>query len=63
MTASKNNKNSFNYNPITVVLLTELLKMIVSSCVYLKKYANNMLKHSLKQLIYLLDAFCRFSSS
>lgn len=39
VTASKNSKNTFNYNPITVVLLTELLKMIVSSCVYLKSFS------------------------
>jgi len=37
VTASKNGQNSFNYNPITVVLLTELLKLIISTCIYLKK--------------------------
>ncbi|CAF0885978.1 unnamed protein product [Brachionus calyciflorus] len=41
VTASKNKDNKFNYNPITVVLLTELLKLIFSSVAYLK---NNSLQ-------------------
>lgn len=39
VTATKNEKNQFDYNPITVVLCTELLKLIVSSILFLKKYA------------------------
>lgn len=39
VTASKNKDNKFNYNPITVVLMTELLKLLFSSAIYLKKYA------------------------
>lgn len=48
VTASKNSKNTFNYNPITVVLLTELLKMIISSCVYLKSFS---FKQMLQEII------------
>lgn len=37
VTATKNKENKFNYNPITVVLMTELVKLIISSAIYLKK--------------------------
>jgi UDP-sugar transporter A1/2/3 len=37
VTATKDKYNKFNYNPITVVLLTELVKLILSSTIYIKK--------------------------
>lgn len=37
VTASKTKENKFNYNPTTVVLMTELLKLTVSALIYLKE--------------------------
>uniref|UniRef100_A0A1L8DEW5 Putative udp-galactose transporter n=1 Tax=Nyssomyia neivai TaxID=330878 RepID=A0A1L8DEW5_9DIPT len=41
VTASQNENNKYNYNTVTAVLLTELLKLIVSTCLYCK---DNSLK-------------------
>lgn len=41
VTATKDKNNKFNYNPITVVLLTELVKLLLSSAIYIKKYEFN----------------------
>lgn len=39
VTASKTKENKFNYNPTTVVLMTELLKLTVSALIYLKDHS------------------------
>ena len=37
VTASRHGSSSYSYNTITVVLLTELLKLVMSSVMYLKE--------------------------
>ena len=37
-TASKSNDGTYPYNPTTVVLLTEVLKLILASIFYMKRY-------------------------
>ena len=37
VTGSRNGEATYAYNTVTVVLLTELLKLIMSSLLYLKK--------------------------
>ena len=37
VTASRNGSSSYSYNTVTVVLLTEMLKLVFSSMVYLKE--------------------------
>ena len=37
VTASRHGSSSYSYNTITVVLLTEMLKLIMSSVIYLKE--------------------------
>lgn len=38
VTATKNKDNKFDYNPITVVLMTETLKLIMACGIYLKSF-------------------------
>lgn len=38
VTATKNKNNKFDYNPITVVLMTEALKLVAACAIYLKKF-------------------------
>ncbi|KAH8271795.1 hypothetical protein KR044_005548, partial [Drosophila immigrans] len=40
VTASQETNNSYSYNTVTVVLLTEILKLIVSACLYCRE--NNL---------------------
>lgn len=40
VTASQESNNSYSYNTVTVVLLTEILKLIVSTCLYCRE--NNL---------------------
>ena len=37
VTASRHGSSSYSYNTITVVLLTEMLKLVMSSVLYLKE--------------------------
>ena len=37
VTSSRYGSSSYSYNTITVVLLTELLKLVISSAIYLKR--------------------------
>ena len=37
VTASRNGSSSYSYNTVTVVLLTEMLKLVFSSIVYFKE--------------------------
>jgi len=37
VTASQESNNSYSYNTVTVVLLTEILKLIVSTCLYCRE--------------------------
>ncbi len=39
VTATKNKDNTYNYNPITVVLMTEALKLIMACSIYLKSFS------------------------
>uniref|UniRef100_A0A1B0CV66 Udp-galactose transporter n=1 Tax=Lutzomyia longipalpis TaxID=7200 RepID=A0A1B0CV66_LUTLO len=48
VTASQNENNKYNFNTVTAVLLTELLKLIVSACLYCK---DNPLKSLWREVI------------
>ena len=37
VTGSRHGSDSYSYNTVTVVLLTEMLKLIISSLIYLKE--------------------------
>ncbi len=37
MTASRKGNNAYPYNPTTVVLLTEILKLVLSTSAYVKE--------------------------
>ena len=37
VTASRNGSSSYSYNTVTVVLLTEMMKLVLSSILYLKE--------------------------
>lgn len=37
VTASQESNNSYSYNTVTVVLLTEVFKLIVSTCLYCRE--------------------------
>ena len=37
VTASRNGSSSYSYNTVTVVLLTEIMKLVLSSILYLKE--------------------------
>ena len=37
VTASRNGSSSYSYNTVTVVLLTEMMKLVLSSTLYLKE--------------------------
>ena len=41
VTASRHGSSSYSYNTVTVVLLTEMLKLVVSSIIYLKEYKSS----------------------
>lgn len=62
VTASQESNNSYSYNTVTVVLLTEILKLVVSSGLYCKDNTINSLfkdikKHSNVMLLYFVPAF------
>jgi solute carrier family 35 (UDP-sugar transporter), member A1/2/3 len=48
VTASKDKNNKFKYNPITVVLMTELLKLLASGLIYLKDFSIAQMWYEMK---------------
>ncbi|XP_061174609.1 UDP-galactose transporter senju-like [Saccostrea echinata] len=69
VTASKNKNNTYSYNTVTVVLLTELLKLVVSSTVYLKdnpvsSYFSEIYKHRSVLMYYFVPAalYCLYNN-
>lgn len=69
VTASKNKNNTYSYNTVTVVLLTELLKLVVSTVVYLKdnpvsSYLSEIYKHRSVLLYYFVPAalYCLYNN-
>lgn len=48
VTASQESNNSYSYNTVTVVLLTEVLKLIVSATLYCREYVS---KHYNKHIL------------
>ncbi|XP_067623062.1 UDP-galactose transporter senju [Eurosta solidaginis] len=62
VTASQEANNSYNYNTITVVLLTEVLKLLVSTSLYcreksLKNLVRDVRKDSNVMMLYFVPAF------
>lgn len=62
VTASQNLNNTYEYNTVTAVLFTEVLKLIISSCLYLKShslidYGLEILKYKGILLLYFVPAF------
>jgi len=62
VTASKDDNNSYSYNTVTVVLLTEALKLVVSSCLYCRENSlpsllQNVVKDCKVLLLYFVPAF------
>ncbi|KJE88990.1 UDP-galactose transporter [Capsaspora owczarzaki ATCC 30864] len=62
ITASKNAQNGYNYNMTTVVLLTELLKMLLAIGLFVrshsfKRYFEEAKKHRRMLLFYTVPAF------
>ena len=43
VTTSRHGSSSYSYNTVTVVLLTEVAKLIISGVIYLKEYVNHEL--------------------
>ncbi|XP_050514580.1 UDP-galactose transporter senju isoform X2 [Diabrotica virgifera virgifera] len=62
VTASQRSDNNYNYNIVTVVLLTEVLKLVISSVLYCKDNSTGQLisevvKHKHVLLLYFVPAF------
>lgn len=62
VTASQESNNKYSYNTVTVVLLTEVLKLIVSSCLYCREnnfrsLISNVQKNSNILMLYFVPAF------
>ncbi|GAB0095252.1 UDP-galactose transporter senju [Sergentomyia squamirostris] len=62
VTASQSEDNKYSFNTVTVVLLTEILKLIVSGCLYckdnsLKSLVNEVVAGSKVVLLYFVPAF------
>lgn len=62
VTASQESNNSYSYNTVTVVLLTEVLKLVVSSGLYCRENTvasliKDMKKHSNVMMLYFVPAF------
>ncbi|KAK9886894.1 hypothetical protein WA026_019151 [Henosepilachna vigintioctopunctata] len=69
VTASQNTDNSYDYNIVTTVLFTEILKLILSTCIYLKShtvksYGNEILKNKKLLLLYFVPAllYCVYNN-
>ncbi|XP_075153365.1 UDP-galactose transporter senju [Haematobia irritans] len=62
VTASQDSNNSYSYNTVTVVLLTEVLKLIVSAVLYLRDHnfpslVKDVRKDSNVMMLYFVPAF------
>ncbi|XP_059616843.1 UDP-galactose transporter senju [Phlebotomus argentipes] len=62
VTASQGEDNKYSFNTVTVVLLTELLKLIVSACLYCKDHSFKSLWSELRAgskvvVLYFVPAF------
>ncbi|KAH8392318.1 hypothetical protein KR215_006021, partial [Drosophila sulfurigaster] len=62
VTASQESNNSYSYNTVTVVLLTEILKLIVSACLYCRENNLQSLLHDVHKdrkvlALYMVPAF------
>ncbi|EDW64012.1 UDP-galactose transporter senju [Drosophila virilis] len=62
VTASQESNNSYSYNTVTVVLLTEVFKLIVSTCLYcrennLRSLARDVHKDRNVLALYMVPAF------
>lgn len=62
VTASQESNNTYNYNTVTVVLLTEVLKLVVSATLYcrennLKSLVKDVRKDSNVMMLYFVPAF------
>ncbi|XP_034097384.1 UDP-galactose transporter senju [Drosophila albomicans] len=62
VTASQESNNSYSYNTVTVVLLTEILKLIVSACLYCRENNLRSLLHDVHKdrkvlALYMVPAF------
>ncbi|KAH8378189.1 hypothetical protein KR093_009911, partial [Drosophila rubida] len=62
VTASQESNNSYSYNTVTVVLLTEILKLIVSACLYCRENSLRSLLHDVHKdrqvlALYMVPAF------
>lgn len=62
VTASQDKDNKYRYNTVTLVLLTEALKLVVSSCLYcrentFKSLVKNVIKGSDVLALYMVPAF------
>lgn len=62
VTASQESNNSYSYNTVTVVLLTEVLKLVVSTGLYCRENTigslfKDMKKHSNVMMLYFVPAF------
>jgi len=69
VTASRHGSSSYSYNTVTVVLLTEMLKLVVSSIIYLKDSSFSSLLSSISiyrnvLLLYLVPAalYCLYNN-
>ncbi|XP_055920146.1 UDP-galactose transporter senju [Eupeodes corollae] len=62
VTASQESNNSYSYNTVTVVLLTEVLKLVISTTLYCRDHTIDSLfkdikKHSNVMMLYFVPAF------
>ncbi|KAK7487016.1 hypothetical protein BaRGS_00021686 [Batillaria attramentaria] len=69
VTASKSKDNSYSYNTVTVVLMTECLKLIAASIVYLKdhtaaEFSAEFIKNRKVLMLYLVPAalYCLYNN-
>ncbi|XP_073826636.1 UDP-galactose transporter senju-like [Musca autumnalis] len=69
VTASQESNNSYSYNTVTVVLLTEVLKLLVSASLYLKDHnftslVKDVRKDSNVMLLYFVPAllYCLYNN-
>lgn len=54
VTATKNKDNSFNYNPTTVVLMTEFFKLIAACAIYLKSHSVSQMFEEISKNTHIL---------
>ncbi|KAG8232475.1 hypothetical protein J437_LFUL012707 [Ladona fulva] len=59
VTASQGKDSAYNYNTVTCVLMTEVLKLVVSSALYCKDYLKLLCLNSISSvlLLYFVPAF------